>query len=1165
MKKLYLSLFVFWMGSLLPGAQAATTPSPPSCGHKGKYLYWTGEVNTDFFNENNWREGDEAKWVSKPPKEKKEPKDGKEKKPKKEKLYCLSPEGKKEYQICVAEPDVKKDKHPKAGELDPGKPIEYNLYIDGASLDIVGDVVFQCAQIGITAEGSTLRFQNQLLRGVLSLDYETDAYFILNGGLGAEATVNLLDAESWVRFPATTPEQLVAERLGALWVQDQIGVYKQNFRINQYYQSGAIVRAISSGYHPLEIFGGTGLTGTSAGLSEGTIYAGSSIPNGMDNATQSFLLKRGYMATFAVEENGTSKSKVYIASEEDLIINELPAALRGNISFIRVLPWNWVTKKGTGGYITGLDAGWFYSWSATNNSRDNFEYVPMTWGAGATSDASLNGIIAKYQVNHLLGFNESDNCSDQSGQFNNLCDPAVAVAYYENIMRTGMRLGTPAPRENGPTTWLKEFKEIAKARDVRFDFVAVHWYDWGSSPQNSPYADPQQVFNRFKAYLQRVHDDYQLPIWITEFNANPNRDNSVQAEFLKLALPYLESLDYVERYAYFQPNPQYASTNVASANYFDANGNLTNIGTIYLNHASTPSIPEPTYINSSNLTGMDDPWAEQPARLRSFEAECAQYPGSQWEVKTDAAASNGQLIQGNTGQAGVSDIAKQVHFDFDLDQPESYRLWIKARLATNGSIKIRMDGKDFATVGGIPASALGWYKIPRFYDLKEGKHRLTLEFVSTNLELDQVVFTSSSAAVHLTPQPALSCTPAAQPWGLVQTNVTYFKEAEAASPLGANWGIKSAPKAVNGQFIQSADGASAMNAAPEAAGQVVFEITVDETDHYDIWGKIQSKGGVGSAYWIKVDDEPFRPWANLNNDLFDWYWKKFHYSQGGEDRSFAYFLTAGTHQITVAYLATGTKIDRIAVGSVGRTPSDEDPNVVKSIFISDYEAENAQLLGTAVAVNCAVSSNGQQVNLGKPFANGVRFNEVVTDAAGTYNLSVHYMTKVARGFRLLVNGAPLGLKTVVPSGNWCFEGGNTAVYEVSVELNEGVNTIELRTQGNTPTLSEAPFIDKINLTKVTAGARMMAPGAGEVEAEANALEVYPNPASANESIQIRIPASERASRLNILDLNGRARYTEMQEPSAGKTIRLTPALPTGMYLIQIQTETQQQTRKLIVR
>ncbi len=84
MRQLYLSLFVLWMGTLLPIVHASTPSSPPSCGHKGKYLYWTGEANNDFFNENNWREGDEAKWVSKPPKErKKSPRMEKKRNPKK--------------------------------------------------------------------------------------------------------------------------------------------------------------------------------------------------------------------------------------------------------------------------------------------------------------------------------------------------------------------------------------------------------------------------------------------------------------------------------------------------------------------------------------------------------------------------------------------------------------------------------------------------------------------------------------------------------------------------------------------------------------------------------------------------------------------------------------------------------------------------------------------------------------------------------------------------------------------------------------------------------------------------------------------------------------------------------------------------------------------------
>ena len=49
----------------------------------------------------------------------------------------------------------------------------------------------------------------------------------------------------------------------------------------------------------------------------------------------------------AVNADGTGKSQVFIASETDIEIHSLPESLQSNVSFIRVLPWNWVSKKGT--------------------------------------------------------------------------------------------------------------------------------------------------------------------------------------------------------------------------------------------------------------------------------------------------------------------------------------------------------------------------------------------------------------------------------------------------------------------------------------------------------------------------------------------------------------------------------------------------------------------------------------------------------------------------------------------------------------------------------------------------------------------------------------------------------------------------------------------------
>ena len=73
-------------------------------------------------------------------------------------------------------------------------------------------------------------------------------------------------------------------------------------------------------------------------------------------------------------------------------------------------------------------------------------------------------------------------------------------------MKTGLRLVSPSCRENAPFGWLKEFHDKANAQDIRIDVIGVHWYDWGSNPTNSPFADLQDVFNRFKNLIRERND-----------------------------------------------------------------------------------------------------------------------------------------------------------------------------------------------------------------------------------------------------------------------------------------------------------------------------------------------------------------------------------------------------------------------------------------------------------------------------------------------------------------------------------------------------------------------------------------------------------------------------------------------------------------------------------
>lgn len=845
--------------------------------------------------------------------------------------------------------------------------------------------------------------------------------------------------------------------------KEDIAVAKSNLQISPAARPSASLRQPILANSPLMVYSGLSLSGSAVALEASIIYAGSSIPGGLNNQIESFVLRRGHMATLAIHDNGTGKSKVYIAAKADLIVDSLPAAMRGKVSFVRVLPWREVTKKGTGGLIAGLNAGWFYNWSSNENTKPDLEYVPMAWGAGGASPSSVSQIIQKANVTHLLGFNESDNCNDQSGQFNNLCQPEVAVAYYENLMGTGLRLGTPAPRENGPTTWLKEFSRIAKDRDVRFDFVAVHWYDWGATPQNSPNADPQQVFNRFKAYLTNVYQIYGLPIWITEFNANPNRENSVQAEFLKLALPYLEQLDYVERYAYFQPDPRNASIPVAPANYFDANGNITNIGIIYRDQVSTPAILPSTWAAPNNLGGMDQAYAEKSPSLRTFEAECGGYQGNKWEIKKDTLASNNHYLQANIGAEGATELAQQTHFEFESNAAETLRLWVRLNTTpgTNGSLKIRMDDGAFVTISGMNATAFTWFRIPRFYELAKGRHRLTLQYVNAGTRLDQLVLSNGSPAVDLSPQRGnTACAFSTPGWGLNNNPVIYWLEGESPARVGVKWLRGADSTAIGQQFIQPAPGVTATDAPPGAEGLLTYTFQVAHEDEFSIWGKVQALTPDGDAFWFSVDEEPFRKWDGFANSAFQWKWNKFYFSDAAVNRPFTYFLAPGSHTLTLAYAEAGPKLDRLAIASATLNPASVDPDILQANPSLDFEAEQATILGTAAVVACVRSANGKQVNMGTSTNNGVRFDQVAVPVAGDYRLTVAYMSAVPRNVRLRVNNVDRGILAMSSSGAWCFNGGAPADFHRSIPLNAGVNTIEFR-----PTGVDAPFIDKISLVR----------------------------------------------------------------------------------------------------
>lgn len=375
------------------------------------------------------------------------------------------------------------------------------------------------------------------------IDGQSDLHLTSTSNLLNNSIINLNSVNSWVFFDNVRPDVVINSLLQYIYINNQSAVLKTNVRVSIYKQ-GTVVIPQSSSYQPITVFTGQNFTGDSTKYSLFSFNKG--LGSTFENQIRSFRLKRGYMVTLATNPDGMGYSRVYIADNTDLVVPEMPDLLDKSISFIRVLDWEWVSKKGWCGYNPteyGLTKStWRYDWSASGNTESTIEYVPIRQNGSWPGWSEING---KQYVSHVLGFNEPDH-TEQSN-----LTVAQAVAQWPDMIRTGLRVGSPACTN---FSWLYQFMDSCKAHNYRVDYVAVHAYWGGKSPQNW-YND-----------LKYIHDRTGRPIWITEWNngANwtteswPTSDHSLstanaakQLSDIKAILNVLDTASFIERYSIY--------------------------------------------------------------------------------------------------------------------------------------------------------------------------------------------------------------------------------------------------------------------------------------------------------------------------------------------------------------------------------------------------------------------------------------------------------------------------------------------------------------------------------------------------------------------------------------------------------------------------------------
>ncbi len=190
--------------------------------------------------------------------------------------------------------------------------------------------------------------------------------------------------------------------------------------------------------------------------------------------------------------------------------------------------------------IKALGATWCYNWGTTPKSTDCDDpyFVPMIWGSGSVTSALKS--IGKAGYKTVLGFNEP-NKSDQA----NLSVADALAAWPDLTSDPNIRVGSPAVSDDG-RAWLEDFMTQAKQKNLRVDFIAMHWYGWNKG---------SCVTSQLEGAVNWA-SKWGLPVWITEFGCmgSSNPDEKTVLDFFNSAIPMLAKHPLVERYAWYPWN-----------------------------------------------------------------------------------------------------------------------------------------------------------------------------------------------------------------------------------------------------------------------------------------------------------------------------------------------------------------------------------------------------------------------------------------------------------------------------------------------------------------------------------------------------------------------------------------------------------------------------------
>lgn len=503
------------------------------------------------------------------------------------------------------------------------------------------------------------------------LDTNTDYHLTSGENALYNATIDIRNENAWLFFDNVRPSKVIELYGPSITINGEKLENKVNADV-RIYKQGAVVVPHPDSFVAFQAYTQDNFKGDTLKLGIGT----NSDLGKFDNNIRSFVLKRGYMATLANENDALGYSRVFIADDADIEMQVMPGELYARVSYIRVFRWNYVSKKGWCTTASDYDwqAGqtestWFYTWSADKQTTLNCDYTiikqHLYW-------PGWSDMYKKEDVCHLMSYNEPEH-SEQHDASKCSCGGVIsvdkAIAQWPDHMKSGMRLGSPCPTD---MSWLYDFVNKIDAKGYRLDYVAIHAY-WGGLTATEWYNQ-----------LKTIYDKTKRPIWITEWNnganwttetwpTDGNAARQKQLDDLKGILNVLDTASFIERYSIYNWVGEYRRI------LWD-DGYPTPAGFYYKNN-------HPTFGYAKNREHI-------PTANISAPTLKAEYDPAEKQIRFTITDPNGELTDKYIIQIKNGKLFETYHTPADraYDQAtETVSHAVPAETAPNGTFRVRLE------------------------------------------------------------------------------------------------------------------------------------------------------------------------------------------------------------------------------------------------------------------------------------------------------------------------------------------------------------------------------------------------------------------------------------------------------------------------------------------